>query len=522
MHYNILCLKTNRKEKRYGDQLYQGVGVGTLFPLVNEGRTRFSDFFDEDALYRWEFKNKGYAHFDTEFCQSRLNALLTTIEKDKPINHTCYPLIRFTIPKYKRDENGHPYIDKDKPRYIMHTARIDTNLYSFYRNLLMNQYEKTLQKLKIVESVIAYRKIPISPNNTKGKCNVHFANEAIEEIKKQTQEVEQCSAIAMDISGFFDNLDHGVIKRQWCRVMEFKNGLSTDHFTIFKNITRFRYIEAEELERKLHFKFGTLEKKQICPPNIFREKALPLQSKENKIGIPQGTTISDVIANMYMLDFDTWMKKFADKYKGYYRRYSDDILLICPTAFQNKIIKFVSWLINRTGKTLSISDKKTLISNFRKTETGIECTSYKNNKGKLETINKPFEYLGISFDGTYKRIRQSTISAFHIKLSERIKKEVNAAHLKLIREGNPFPNEDEVYKIIRFDKIRNSYMENRENDEKFRGNFYTYIQLIARVTGNKNVLDMFNDLGTKIKKKAKEYCKIRIRKHYDKTLSRKC
>ena len=480
-----------------------------------------TEFFDEHALYTWEFKNKGYAHFDTEFCKSRVYELLASLKKTKRISHKFYPLIRFTIPKYKKDENGRIYIDKKNPRYIMHTARIDANIYSFYRNLLMNKYEDTLKKLRIADCVIAYRKIPMDCNIKKGKCNVHFANEAIEEINKKMIKFSRCSAIAMDIKGFFDNLNHDKIKSQWCRVMGFANRLPDDHYTIYKNITRFKYIDMKSLEDKLNFKFSALRKankKQICTPEIFRDKVRPYLSEKNKYGIPQGTTISDVIANIYMLDFDTLMKKFADKYDGYYRRYSDDILLICPTVYQTKAIQFIKWLVKRTGKTLCINDKKTLVSNFEKTENGIECTSYKNSNGKLEIVGKPFEYLGLSFNGICKRIRQSTISAFYDKLSERIKVEVKIAREKLIARGNFFPDEEALYKMVSFERIRNCYMQNRDKKENknFLGNFYTYVQLVANVTGNQQVRNIFDGLGQWIKERARKYCKSRLKKiHFD-------
>jgi len=482
-----------------------------------------TEFFDEDALYRWEFKNKGYAHFDAEFCKSRVEGLLVELKKSERISHRFYPFIRFEIPKFKRDENGRVYKDKDKPRYIMHTARIDSNIYSFYRNVLMNNYDSLLKEAGIDNCVIAYRKILVDGSETKGKCNVHFANEAIEEIKDQTQNNGSCSAIALDISGFFDNLDHSLIKQQWCQVMKFNQGLPIDHFTIFKNITRFKYIAAEKLESKLRMKFSKLRKeriKQICRPDVFKSKVLPHLSEQNRLGIPQGTTISDVIANMYMLDFDKLMKKFANKYGGYYRRYSDDILVVLPCKYQSKALQFVPWLVKRICK-LNISDKKTLVSQFQKKNDGIDCVTYKNKGAMLEVIGKPFEYLGLSFDGKRKRIRQSTISAFYDKLSERIKVEVGIAHSKLLQKGIKSPAEDEIYKIISFDMVRNSYMENREEDkdDDFLGNFYTYVQLVSRVTDNSQVINLYDGLGTWIKERAQKYCADTVKRHQAKVVA---
>ena len=395
-------------------------------------------FFDEDALYRWEFKNKGYAHFDSEFCKDRVEKLLDCLKKTKRMSHTFYPFIRFKIPKCKRNEDGKIYIDYKNPRHIMHTARIDANIYSFYRTLLMNKYESLISKLQIANCVIAYRKIKLDNHPSKGMSNVHFANEAFEEIKRKTLEFGKCSAIAMDISKFFDSLDHGIIKRQWCRVMGYENGLPEDHFSIFKNITQFRYVDKNTLEKKLQIKFSTLlneGKKQICSPPTFREKVLPFLSEKNKIGIPQGTAISDVIANMYMLDFDALLDKFARKHNCYYRRYSDDILLICPPIYESKARKLITWIIERKAR-LSVSHKKTLISRFELTPNGITCTSYKNSEGNDKPAGKLFVYLGLSFDGTHKNIRQSSRSAFYQKLSHRIEKEVDIAYSKLEKKGN--------------------------------------------------------------------------------------
>ena len=46
-----------------------------------------AEFFDEDALYRWEFKNKGYAHFDAEFCKNRVDGLLVGLKQTDRMPH---------------------------------------------------------------------------------------------------------------------------------------------------------------------------------------------------------------------------------------------------------------------------------------------------------------------------------------------------------------------------------------------------------------------------------------------------
>jgi RNA-directed DNA polymerase len=472
-----------------------------------------TEFLAESPIYEWEFRHKGYPHFDSPICKNRVNALLANLESTGKISHSFYPLIKVFLPKYKRDETGRIFNDTENPRPIMLTARIDSNIYSFYRNTLMNRYESLLEKLGISESIIAYRKIAVGHGFNGNKCNIHFANEAIEEIKRQAQQ-NGCVAMALDISKFFDSLDHNLVKRQWCRVMGFSQGkMPDDHFSIFKNITRFKHITADKVEEILNLKLASLREKgesQICRPQIFRDQILPHLSDANIIGIPQGTTISDVIANMYMLDFDTTLKALADAHGGYYRRYSDDILLICPPEKKEVFLRYVDEKIAMTGTpALQISHKKTLISEFRLTPTGLSCTSYQNKEGVLKQVQKPFEYLGFSFDGKKKRIRQSTLSRFHQKLSARIRTEVGIAASKLERKGTPC-TEESLYKTISFDMIQNSYMCDRSekiDEDDDWGNFYTYVRKASEITETPEMMTLFEGKTKWIRSRAWYYCK---------------
>jgi len=48
--------------------------------------------------------------------------------------------------------------------------------------------------------------------------------------------------LALDISGFFDNLGHANLKKQWCSVLE-KDVLPHDHYNLFKAVTRFSRVD---------------------------------------------------------------------------------------------------------------------------------------------------------------------------------------------------------------------------------------------------------------------------------------
>ncbi|WP_449400480.1 reverse transcriptase domain-containing protein [Chryseobacterium wanjuense] len=74
-----------------------------------------------------------------------------------------------------------------------------------------------------------------------------------------------------------------------------------------------------------------------------------------KIGIPQGLPLSAVLANIYLLDFDrNIIKEIVRKYRGYYRRYSDDLLIICSSDDVDNIKQFVLTEILKYGLKISL------------------------------------------------------------------------------------------------------------------------------------------------------------------------
>lgn len=58
---------------------------------------------------------------------------------------------------------------------------------------------------------------------------------------------------------------------------------------------------------------------------------------KSKIGIPQGTSISALFANAYMIEFDKKLSDYVNSVNGFYRRYSDDIILIVPYTEKEKL-----------------------------------------------------------------------------------------------------------------------------------------------------------------------------------------
>src|SRR5690606_34005285 len=75
-----------------------------------------------------------------------------------------------------------------------------------------------------------------------------------------------------------------------------------------------------------------LEKREkICEAEEFRNSirsAGLIQVNGSGKGIPQGSPMSALLSNIYMLTFDKEMSEATRYAAGYYRRYCDDILVV--------------------------------------------------------------------------------------------------------------------------------------------------------------------------------------------------
>lgn len=197
-------------------------------------------------------------------------------------------------------------------------------------------------------------------------------------------------AIAFDIENFFPSLNHTVLKNKWCEVLD-TDHLPKDHYNVFKNITRFSYVEENHLFnlfkdsiliRKNDGKVTSKSIKRIehlynknaiayCKMqdiHTIRKKGLIRSSKRIGStlvtdGICQGSAISATLANIYMLSFDEAIYDETSKIDGLYRRYSDDMVVICPVEHKSHIIQFFENKIKEIE--LNIHKKNSSFSFFR-------------------------------------------------------------------------------------------------------------------------------------------------------------
>lgn len=367
------------------------------------------------------FLGRSYRHFDRPLKFKHAKRLVTSSKKVK--SHAFRPLISYL--KVERRfkgyrKNGSAKI-QHKERLICKAAHRDAQIYAFYAYNLEKQYGKIREDLGIDGCVLAYR-------SGKGS-NIDMANNAFEKIKSY----ESCSVLAIDISGFFDNIDHKNLKKQWCRVIG-KSELPEDHYSVFKALTRFSRVDQASCLKRLGMKAKDLKgtTKPLCSNQEFQEKICGRSEEfesliitnsygKNKdgvlnwkdYGIPQGTPISAVLSNIFMIDFDISLQRFANDIDGAYWRYSDDILFICPKGEEERVESLVVDELLQQGKNLKINPSKIEVARFTKIDKLRFRCEIRSNSGSW--LPGGIQYLGFNFDGFQKTIRHPTIARYQRK-----------------------------------------------------------------------------------------------------------
>ncbi|MEZ0133714.1 reverse transcriptase domain-containing protein [Novosphingobium sp. NRRL B-2648] len=238
-----------------------------------------------------------------------------------------------------------------------------------------------------------------------------------------------CRAIALDITGFFDHIDHLCLRRNLVDVLAVGTIPDPD-FRIFKRMTQFEWVDSDALRIRLGNLYG--QRGRICTSeqfrNIVRCKSGNLVNKNKKsCGIPQGTPLSGLYANISMIEFDRQMVSILNNIGGSYRRYSDDIAIIMPCEHDyNDLIALVRSKLSDIG--LSLSEGKTEVSQFRRNEQNV-------------STDRRFQYLGFTFDGGKILIRPSSISRYHKKMRAGVKAKIRAAKIQGIAKDSIYMRE---------------------------------------------------------------------------------
>lgn len=356
--------------------------------------------------------------------------------------------------KYKEGNKILRKVD-EKKRELFYASHMDSLIFSYYSKLLSESYETKIKSLEynLDDVVNAYRSVPVNPRdeNSSNKCNIDFANDVFRYVINYQQ--TEFAVIAFDISSFFDNLNHTLLREMWAEILDTEK-LSPDHFNVFKNITRFSHVDIVDIFEKFKNKIYTRKVNKFGEPLDIKQKEVscirflrnqnaiafctkeeffnlkgkllqPSKTKKLKdgsivyrdFGIPQGSPISSVLANIYLLHFDKTINDFISAHGGIYRRYSDDMVVVCPLDIKDDLCKLVYGEINNYR--LEIQLAKTQIFQFKKEKGKLLCGQ---EFDKIVNWNKNFIYLGFEFDGESVLLKSASLSGYYRKMKRYVRR----------------------------------------------------------------------------------------------------
>jgi hypothetical protein len=417
------------------------------------------------------FTLKRYSHFDKPFSAERAVPYVT--DPNRIARHAFYPLIRYSLItnriKHKKDNIGNRVIVRDpKSRPISYPCHLDGLIYSYYKTILSPLYEDVLGARNLKDSVTAFRKTRLN--------SFKLAHSAIEFIKA----MGDCDIVATDLTQYYQKIDHSQLLNRWKFVLNVDR-LPDDHFNVYRSITRFSYVWRYKLHNRLGLPLPPpyVERHPICSPSEFRSKIVPsgiiINGTGRKRGIPQGSSLSPLLSNIYLLDEDLFLNNKIETMGGKYWRYCDDILAVVPRGRGAEALVEIKQQMRNAGLALSL--KKTNV-----------IRTYGNDKRYIG--HKPFQYLGLNFDGSDVWIRSSSIHGYKRKA----RKSLTAA--KRRRHQETEARTDNKKAPLRVQSLKNMFsgmpirgakIRKRNKHREYSGTFISYMSEVAEFTGSKRI-----------------------------------
>lgn len=362
---------------------------------------------------------KKYAHFDERTSLSSQATLRKVMDPSFVSKYAFWPFIHYQVSRAKYSKSKKKLVTKN-PRDIRYCAHLDRCIYQRYSFLLDRLYNIFAQQQGIDDVAIAYR------TNSK-KCNIDFAKEVFCSI----EEMGNCYVLVGDFESFFDKLDHIHLKNMMCKLLGEKF-LPPDYYAVFKSLTRYSSWDWKDLLVLNGLKQTKGARKKLNSQKIVLKRddfkrCVKTHTEQNLrgVGIPQGSPMSAVLSNVYMIDFDFKINELAQSANGFYRRYCDDFVLVIPIrkdeselVYENSIKPMLDFISQFDGVVLQ-KDKTSLMlfgTDGTDNKSFSECRlDTGETTGNICTL----DYLGFLYDHNGIRIRPKSITKYHYRLQKK-------------------------------------------------------------------------------------------------------
>lgn len=188
----------------------------------------------------------------------------------------------------------------------------------------------------------------------------------------------------------------------------YENYKKNNYYIIRADIADFfESIEIQLLKHKLLFQVNDIKLWNLIEKILIVDKKNSTKFPDINIGVPQGLILSPLLSNIYLNDFDRKM----DSLQFIYARYSDDIIVLVPTAFNpERVLKN--------------------ITNYLK----VEHLVLKEDKCQVFNDGDKFKYLGV-WISKYDVFKDG--KPFELSISEKVEKN------EVTVESNPYKDVSE-------------------------------------------------------------------------------
>lgn len=316
------------------------------------------------------------------------------------------------VKAYRKVKKGGKAVGIDNQSWVEFDKQTERNLYVIWNRLASGSYHpQAVREVEIPKKDGKVRKLGIPTlkdriaqqvlkdymekridrlfhDNSYGYRPLKSAHDAVEQVRQNC--FKQDWVIDMDISKFFDEMDHELVLKAITHVMDEK----------WVKL----YVERW-LKMPVQKKDGTL------------------QQKEGK-GTPQGGVISPLLANLYLhFSLDMWLSKHFPEVN--FVRYADDIVIHCNSKEEAEMV-LVAVKQRLSEVKLQVNESKTRIA---------YCKDYKR-KENHETVK--FEFLGFSYQPRARTGKSggSKFMAFTAEISHSNQKRIR----EVIRENKLWKN----------------------------------------------------------------------------------
>ena len=352
--------------------------------------------------------DKGYVHFDRRTRARVYEELVSDPEWVE--HHAFYPFVHCEMERgrFSKDNGYAP-----KFRELFYSAHVDSYIYQYYGKLLNDRYNEYAKELGIDENSIAYR------NCWYGKSNIEFADEVFEFISAQPS----AYIYVTDLTDFFGTLDHKYLKKQLKKMLGVE-ALDGANYAVFKSVTKCAYVDRKQIEEITGLKYRDLkEKDRFFETKEFRALKSKLIKHWGDKGIPQGTAVSSVYANIYMTDFDKAMTEYVSAANGLYRRYCDDIIIVLPMSreeLEKNITEVEEFIAARQSEVPEVEINREKTEHYFYENQTIK--SLQDNLEDGQCQKSKLSYLGFDFDGRRVWIRSKSIFKYYCRAYRKVKR----------------------------------------------------------------------------------------------------